>query len=270
MKSLPFVTRPFAGTLEQTIVRRTKLAFDIAASTPGNPLGAEVAVFGSTTVFVLKNAPALPWYNRIVGLSEANLDQLGAMLEFFEKRSALPRIEIWPGDLTDTLARKLAERSYYASNHVVTLYALPYSDKEISKDIRITEALTDADKQLAFGVMASGYDFTEHQRDMLACELRVPSQKLFIGHLENKAVAAAALFINDDIAYLAGASTLPGFRSRGCQQALIQHRLREALGCSVVTVTTAYASPSQNNLERLGFSVLHTKTLWQCYTSAKR
>jgi ribosomal protein S18 acetylase RimI-like enzyme len=268
MKSVPCVTRLFARTLEQTIVARTKLAFDSAASTPGNPLGAEVALFGSTTAFVLKTA-ALPWYNRIVGLSEIDLHHFEGMLEFFEKRIQSCRIEIWPGDLTDTLARKLAERNYYASHHVVTLYASPYSNEGMSKDITITEALTGADRQLAFEVMALGYDFKGHQRDMLAYELGIPSQKLFIAHIEDSAVAAAALFTNGAVAYLAGASTLPDFRSRGCQQALIMRRLQEALDCKSVTVTTAYASPSQHNLERLGFSVLHTKTVWQSYTSSK-
>jgi hypothetical protein len=262
-KPLPLITRTLAQTLEQTIVERAKLAFEVAAFAPGNPLGAEVAVFGSATAFVLKNAGALPWYNRIVGLSDADLGYLEAMLEFFEKRSAPCRIEIWPGDLTDTLAQRLAEHNYYASGHVVTLYALPYSHKKISNDITIDEAVTEVDKQLAFEVMASGYDFTGQQRDMLAFELRVPSQRLFIARIEGKATAAAALFIKEDVAYLAGASTLPDFRSRGCQQALIGHRLGEALACSIVTVTTAYASPSQNNLERLGFHVLHTKTIWK-------
>jgi hypothetical protein len=262
-KPWPVITKTLARALERTIIERTKLAFEIAANAPGNPLGAEVAVFGNTTAFILKNAGAVPWYNRIVGLSEADLSYLGEMLEFFTKRSVACRIEIWPGDLTDTLAQSLAEHNYYASGHVVTLYALPYSSKKISNTITIDEAVTQGDKRVAFEVMASGYDFTGQQRDMLACELRVPSQRLFVARLEDKVVAAAALFTKEDVAYLAGASTLPEFRSRGCQQALIGHRLGEALACSIVTVTTAYASPSQNNLERLGFRVLHTKTIWK-------
>jgi hypothetical protein len=262
-KPWPVITKTLAQGLEQTIVERAKLAFEIAANAPGNPLGAEVAVFGNTTAFVLKNAGAVPWYNRLVGLREADLSSLEDMLEFFEKRSVACRIEIWPGDLTDTLAQRLAGRGYYASGHVVTLYALPCSYKKISNDITIDEAITEVDKRVAFEVMASGYDFKREQRDMLACELRVPSQRLFVARLEDKAVAAAALFTKDEVAYLAGASTLPEFRSRGCQQTLIQHRLSEALICSIVTVTTAYASPSQNNLERLGFRVLHTKTIWK-------
>lgn len=119
------MTRTLVQTLEQTIVERAKLAFELAASTPGNPLGAEVAVFGSATAFVLKNAGTLPWYNCIVGLSEADLSDLEAMLEFFEQHSVSCRIEILPGDLTDTLAQRLAGYGYYASGHVVTLYALP-------------------------------------------------------------------------------------------------------------------------------------------------
>ncbi|WP_143653371.1 hypothetical protein [Streptosporangium subroseum] len=53
-------------------------------------------------------------------------------------------------------------------------------------------------------------------------------------------------------------------RNRGCQSALIQQRLHDAADTSpYVVVTTAFGSPSQANLQRLGFTITHTRTLWR-------
>jgi len=53
-------------------------------------------------------------------------------------------------------------------------------------------------------------------------------------------------------------------RGRGCQSALIQRRRHDAAAhADSVVVTTAFGSPSQANLQRLGFSIVHTRTLWR-------
>ncbi|MDA1359607.1 hypothetical protein O1R50_08235 [Glycomyces luteolus] len=58
--------------------------------------------------------------------------------------------------------------------------------------------------------------------------------------------------------------TLPDFRRRGCQAALINRRLADAREDNgLVVVTAAYASPSHDNLARYGFGITHTRTVWQ-------
>ena len=65
------------------------------------------------------------------------------------------------------------------------------------------------------------------------------------------------------IAALFGATTLPEFRRRGVQSALIARRLHEAAkaGCEYAVVSTNPGSGSQRNMERRGFRLAYTKTV---------
>lgn len=63
------------------------------------------------------------------------------------------------------------------------------------------------------------------------------------------------------VAHLYIASTLPAYRGKGVQLALIHARLRAAkrLGCSLASVTARPANGSARNAERAGFVLAYTK-----------
>jgi GNAT superfamily N-acetyltransferase len=65
------------------------------------------------------------------------------------------------------------------------------------------------------------------------------------------------------IAQLAGAATLPAFRRRGVQRALLAARLAMAAraGCDLAVVTTQPGSQSQANAERQGFRLLYARAV---------
>ncbi|HWR36205.1 MAG TPA: GNAT family N-acetyltransferase [Clostridia bacterium] len=77
------------------------------------------------------------------------------------------------------------------------------------------------------------------------------------------ASAAGSVCAEQGIAALYGAATLPTFRRRGLQTALLHSRLRTAqeAGCDLAVVTTQPGSDSQRNSERLGFHVVYTKVV---------
>lgn len=60
---------------------------------------------------------------------------------------------------------------------------------------------------------------------------------------------------------LCGAGTLPAYRRRGLQTALLQARMSAALkaGCDYAVVVTQGGTTSQRNAERLGFRVAYSK-----------
>jgi GNAT superfamily N-acetyltransferase len=68
--------------------------------------------------------------------------------------------------------------------------------------------------------------------------------------------------IHQGVASLGGAGTLPEFRNRGVQRALLLARIAKAAheGCDLAMVATAPGSGSQRNVERLGFRVVYTRT----------
>jgi len=81
--------------------------------------------------------------------------------------------------------------------------------------------------------------------------------------------AVANLFVHGDVATLSGAATLPEFRRRGAQTALMTARIREgaARGCTWVSTETwpespGHPNPSQHNMRLLGLTELYVRQDW--------
>jgi GNAT superfamily N-acetyltransferase len=85
----------------------------------------------------------------------------------------------------------------------------------------------------------------------------------YVADLDGAPVGAASMRIDDGLALLCGATTLPAARRRGVQAALSTARLRDAsrAGCSLAVVTTAPGSLSQSNAERQGFALAYARVI---------
>ncbi len=81
---------------------------------------------------------------------------------------------------------------------------------------------------------------------------------------EGQFIATGSLGIVGDVALLAGASTVPAYRRKGAQAALLNARLHEAKrrGCTIAMMCADPGSSSQRNAERNGFRVAYTRTKW--------
>lgn len=71
------------------------------------------------------------------------------------------------------------------------------------------------------------------------------------------------LYLLRGLAQLGGAATVPAFRKRGVQAALLHARLTHArsLGCTMATVSAIPGNGSCRNIERAGFSFAYTATI---------
>ena len=87
----------------------------------------------------------------------------------------------------------------------------------------------------------------------------------FLAETGGKPIAAGSLSIANDVALLAGASTIPSARRRGAQFALLEERLRYGAnhGCTIAMMVAQPGSASQRNAERHGFRIAYTRTKWQ-------
>lgn len=87
----------------------------------------------------------------------------------------------------------------------------------------------------------------------------------FIAELDGKPIATGAMSIHEDVALLAGASTIPEGRRQGAQLALLDSRLRYAAeqGCTIATMGALPGSASQRNAERQEFRIAYTRTKWR-------
>lgn len=85
----------------------------------------------------------------------------------------------------------------------------------------------------------------------------------YLARVSGEVAGGASMRLDEGIALLAGAATLPGFRRRGVQRAMLQARLADAAreGCDLAIVVTQPGSTSQANVQRQGFALLYARAV---------
>jgi hypothetical protein len=258
--------RPHAETV---ISGKLSADFRRAAGHPG--LGAAQARFGDTAATRLAAAPGHAAYNKARGFSVADSGRLAEIVAFFDRAGVPPVIEVWAGDAGADLGMSLARAGFYAAEVNATLAAAPGApaggpDAEAEPEVR--ELAAGADDTVYLDTLFEGYGLGEDEqrvsRAMMAIEHRTPGLRRYLAYAGGRPATAGGLYLAGGQAYLAGAATVPALRGRGGQGALIARRRRDAAAVAgQVVVTTAFGSPSQANLERLGFRIVHTRALWR-------
>ncbi|MGB9008774.1 MAG: GNAT family N-acetyltransferase, partial [Candidatus Acidiferrales bacterium] len=83
-----------------------------------------------------------------------------------------------------------------------------------------------------------------------------------LAYVDGEPAGGGVVSAYQGVAGLFGASTLPAFRRRGVQTALLRARLAWALDndCDLVVSITQPGSISHRNIERFGFRVAYTRT----------
>jgi GNAT superfamily N-acetyltransferase len=109
---------------------------------------------------------------------------------------------------------------------------------------------------------AEHFPVTQSILDVMAGFFHRADACCFLAFVGREVAGGAVVSANNAVGGLFGASTLPAFRRRGVQTALLAERLGWARGCDCnVAVSIALpGSISQRNIERFGFRVAYTRT----------
>jgi hypothetical protein len=281
MRSLPMIAgcwgrgmmagmRQLADEAETVIT--AKIAEDFGRAVTDPSLAAATACFGRTTVTRLAALPGHSAYNKARGFNIDDVDHLPAICAFFVDAGLPPLIEVWAGDASATLGRRLGHAGFYAAEVNVTLQAEPGRCASTTAPghggIAVREMAASDDDTVYLDTLFQAYglyaDSVSIQQTMMAIEHRSPHLRRYLAYVDRQPAAAAALYTTPAGAYFSGAATVPAMRNRGCQSALIRRRLHDAAATAhPVVVTTAFGSPSQANLQRFGFHIVHTRSLWR-------
>lgn len=120
---------------------------------------------------------------------------------------------------------------------------------------------------------AEGWREVTELSDLLVELMRVAAGRQdfvpFLAELDGEPIAAAGLTIHDGVALFAGASTIPEWRKRGAQLALLESRLAYSrrTGCDLAMICAEPGSASQRNAERQGFHIAYTRIKWELKNS---
>jgi len=207
-------------------------------------------------------------------VTKSNLEEVE---QFFLSRGAPVFHEICP--LVDaSLIDLLNERGYQPFEFSNALfrdlreYTTPVGEASRSVSPRLAEP---GEEGLWARTAAEGWSdvapgFRDFILDLEQVNVHRPGTRCFVAEIEGTPVAAAALGLMDGVAIFAGACTIPAWRNRGAQQALLAHRLAFAAdhGCDLAMIVAAPGSASQRNAERAGFRIAYTRTKWRLPVSA--
>jgi GNAT superfamily N-acetyltransferase len=85
----------------------------------------------------------------------------------------------------------------------------------------------------------------------------------YLARVGGQVAGGASMRLEAGVAQLCGAATLPAWRRRGVQAALLARRLADAAdaACDVAVVTTQPGTQSQRNAQRQGFAVLYARAV---------
>ena len=264
----PFADLDLARRLERTEARGNADFVEARAKAFPDRGATWIEVAGAYAMFDGVGSPLTQTFG--LGVFEpVTLAHIETLEHFFRSRGADVFHEVCP--LADNSVFTLfGERGYRPVEFSNVLY------RPISRDLRLAASINEqvnvrvAEKHeinLWAETASEGWsEFPEVTEFMLDVgQVSAVSDSLsFLAELDGQPIGTGTLIIADDVALLAGASTVPTARRQGAQLALLEGRLRYAAahGCTVGMMVAQPGSGSQRNAERHGFRIAYTRTKW--------
>jgi GNAT superfamily N-acetyltransferase len=204
-------------------------------------------------------------------LSDPTDNELAGIEEFFAERDAEVFHEVAPLTGPAVLAL-LVSRGYVPIEHTTVMYRplARTSVGDLAQPPAVTTRRIDHDELEAWAeTSAQGWgespELAAFIREFGNITGRSRGVSCFAAELEGRMVGTGAMAMHGGVALLAGASTIPAYRSRGAQTALLETRLSYAAdhGCDLAMMGAVPGSTSQTNAERRGFRIAYTRLKWQ-------
>jgi GNAT superfamily N-acetyltransferase len=262
--AFPPVTYDVVRRLEDAVTAFSVRRLETLAALPGNPAGLELEWFGGALAPASPSQPELDFVNRVEGLEPKDADWVGEIVARYRRLGIRPWFELAPHPGFDRLASELSEAGAAQTGFFTALYGEPEPAGEPSANV-VVHAVDPGEAAGAARLLLEGLGAPAEAFDSGAASLVATGARFYLAELDGQPAAAGALFVTGNVGCLASAATLPAFRGRGAQSALIRVRVDDAhaAGCDLVATVAAFGSTSQRNLERAGLRIAYTKAIWR-------
>jgi GNAT superfamily N-acetyltransferase len=195
-------------------------------------------------------------------------DEIESVESFYTARGVPSEIEI--ASMVDWSLLRILSQRLYQLVRFRNIYAQALPPRETTGDTlavspRAAEIYeVDTSTAAAWSTtLLDGFGYThDADRDRVETWNRMvrslPGVTALIAVIDGCPVGAASVMVLGSTAMLGGAATLPAFRRRGVQRALIEARLAVAAraGCELAIITADPGSSSGRNIERTGFQLI--------------
>jgi GNAT superfamily N-acetyltransferase len=213
-----------------------------------SPEIAQVAEIGGAACTALPKLPERI-FNRVVNLtSTAPLDEIAAFY------GAGPW---WISD-SHGLGPEL-EKLGFVRDYGWMKFSRGVAPRQAQSDLHVVRI--DADRADDFArVVVGGYEMPEWLHEMNARVVGRPGWSCYVAYDRDNPAGAGALFVHEGVGWLGFGATLPDYRGRGAQSAILAARIEDARkqGCRTVVTETGEIeqgrpSNSYRNILRAGF-----------------
>jgi GNAT superfamily N-acetyltransferase len=191
--------------------------------------------------------------------SHLSSDDVDRVVAFFEASSVPPSVQI--ANPTEPTVQRLRRAGFGLDweRALCTTRTAPVSDTSPFEFERVDESSFDT----WLDVLARGNEITQAESraisDAFARAAHAANDSVeWLACSGDTPVGCGSLLSVDGVGWLGGAATLPDWRERGVQSALLAHRLDRAAaqGFGIVAATAVAASGSARNLVRCGFDIV--------------
>ena len=162
-----------------------------------------------------------------------------------------------------SVTERLTQRGFRHYNDWAKLYRLPSPVPEIKTRFSIEKASA-CQSGLFAHIVAEALCWPDITETMISRLFERGGWHFFFACNEGTPVAASAMCIKNGVAYFGPSATLPAYRKKGAQSALIAHRIHcaQKQGCSLLVAETSrhtadHTAPSYLNMTRLGFQLAY-------------
>jgi len=234
------------------------------AMLPGNPLGVVIENFGHATTLLCPHIPAQV-FNRVIGMTVDDRVHIPAILTLYAQHGATPMFDLNPYAtppfwITPNIPLVLVEHGFYHGASHQILYGAPTPNiPELPAHLTIQDVTLD-------NIDAFVHIYEQVWGDGTAIRVLVghPQFRCYLALVEDVPAALGVLHVANGIGSMANALTVPAFRGRGCQTALLYRRIRDAVqaGCNLLVSQCMPGVTSQNNQVRVGFQIAGSKAWW--------
>jgi GNAT superfamily N-acetyltransferase len=208
-------------------------------------------------------------FNRVIGLgmtepvTEETLDEI--ISEYRDRGARRFFVQLCSSAVPDDIPDWLLSRGFHHYNNWVKLYRGVKPCPKVETDLDVRQIGTE--ESFAFArILVSSFEWPVQMEPWVARMIGRPGWRHYMAYDGKTPVATAALYVEGENGWIDFASTLPDYRGRGAQGALVERRIRDGAesGCKRLVVETAEETPeklapSYRNMRRFGFETAYIR-----------
>ncbi|MEL6406967.1 MAG: hypothetical protein AAFR81_21530 [Chloroflexota bacterium] len=264
------VTLELVRTLDETETAVEMSKSEGLRRQQGNPLDVEIRHFSDIVGLVARNASDHTYMNRVMRVTAKHVDLLEEIITWYREQDVQYRVEIIPHLTDEALLRELFRLGLAPAEFNTVFYARPPSDPQsLPAEVEVKTYVDDDLEAFATLFTTLYSDLSVSQKDALRIETLArhsqPGWRCYLAWVGGELGAWSRMYIRGNTASFSGAMSLPKYRQRGLQAALLRQRKLDAkaLGCNLFVSQATPGTTSQRNMERAGFRVAYNKVRWR-------